>query len=344
MVHMNNKGSSPSSRLVHIVLVASLFVVPLLTSSAWGGDDVNVYCEDFESYSEGVRPPDLQVTKAGSGIQDQVVTTSSSYNGSKSFQMRGEDGRWAVLDYYFVNGGEVTLRAALMSENVTNSNTSLGLFNINVAMGFSIKGTNEFYGSILFADDGNIIMRDGSETFILMPYEHLEWYDCQLQLNCTTGAISTFVDGELLVSSTLNIDAHNIDAISLGSGESGIKGYVDDLCLTVMPWSHKTTVTGALYPIPLVPMAVILIAVLGFLMFRQVISSYARPKRVLRIEDIMKAFGMGAPLLSMGLIITINNGAFGDLHRDAMLFGGIFIMSVTLLVILFILNKMRLER
>lgn len=338
------KGGSPSRRLGHIILVASLIVVPLLMSSAWAGDDVFVHCEDFESYSEGVRPPDLQLTRAGSGVQDQVVTTSIAYNGSKSFQMRGEEGRWAVLDYYFVNGGEIALRAALMSENFTHSNTSSGLCNINVAMGFSIKGTNEFYGSILFADDGNIIMRDGSETFILMPYEPLEWYDCLLRLNCTTGAISTFVDGELLVSSALNVDAHDIDAISLGSGESGIKGYVDDLCLTVVPWSNKTTVTGALYPIPLVPMAAILIAALGFLMFRQVRSSYALPKRVLRIEDIMKAFGMGAPLLSMGLIITINNGAFGDLHRDAMLFGGIFIMSVTLLMIFFILNKMRLER
>lgn len=273
---------------------------------------------------------------------DQAVTSTYAYNGSMSFKMVGDSGRWAMVDFYFENGAEVVLRAVLMSEDITQSNTSQGLHNINAALGFSMKGTSELFGAVLMADDGNVIMRDGTETFILMPYQPLQWYDCQLMLNSTTGSISTYIDGELLVSSSLNVDARQIDTICLASGESGVPGYFDDLCLTVEPWPDVRAATGGLYPIPLVPLAAVLFLVVGFFMFRQVRASYSRPKQDLRAEDVMKAFGMGAPMLSMGLIISLNNGAFGDGNRDAMLFGGIVIMSLTLLLIAYLLNKMRM--
>jgi hypothetical protein len=337
-------GNAYSKSMRTIILVSLLAMATLNMPLVFADEGHFLVWEDFESYSPGSRPPSFQLIEDGSGPNNQVVTDYFAYGGSKSFQLQGKVDSFGSIKQDFTNPrADMGLAAHMMSEQFTNTTNSQGLDNVNIALGFSYSESTDYYGCILFSETGNIVFDDGNDQSILMPYEAYEWYQCALLVNYTTNKIGAFIDGRLLVTSDLSIDFQTLDCIRISSGESGVTGYIDDLSLFAYTEPAILPSTSIYLPMILIPIAVILIGIPGVLFFKHVRSTRGRTKRALKIEEIMKVIGLGAPMLSIGLAIMMNNKAFGESYREIMITLGAIITGLSLLIVSYILSKMRME-
>jgi len=338
-------GSSEFAKAVCPAILASMLVLAALGScgvKAEGGGFL--IFENFESYYEGVRPPYFQLVEEGAGVMYQTVTDDYAFDGSKSLRLIGTSGLFGSVKIDFSNPrADMGLAAHMMAENFTFTKNSEGFDNVNIALGFSYSSSTEYYGSILFSETGNIIFDYGVDQSILMPYEAHRWYLCGLLLNYTTNQIGAFIDGRLMASAYLNIDLDLLGCIRISSGESGVAGYIDDLSLYAYSTPSPAVSTRADYPLFLIPAVIVAIGVPSLLFVRHLRSSMGMPRRALRIEEIMKAIGLGAPLLSFGLIITLNNRAFGEQHQMIMISLGSTILIVTVIIVAYMLSKWKTE-
>jgi hypothetical protein len=322
------------TKAISIVVVLLMTMAAFASQPAWADEGRFLIIEDFEAYAEGTRPPYFQLIEEGSGAQKQSVTGDQHFRGTKSFRLQGTIGLYGSVKVDITNP---------KAENYTFTQNSEGYDNVNIALGFSMRGSIEYYGCVLFSETGNIIFDYGEDQSILMPYEAYRWYDIGLLLNRTTKEIGAFVDGSLMTTAHLNVDYDGLDCIRMSSGESGVAGYIDDLGLYAYASSSTVTDGGASFPFIIVPIVTAAIGVPTLLLAMHLKSTAGMPRRALKIEEIMKAIGLGAPLLSFGLITTLNNRAFGEEFRILMVTAGISLLVITVIIVVYVLSKWKLE-
>lgn len=338
-------GSYKCAKAVCPAILASMLVLAALGTSGVRAEEGRfIIYENFESYYEGVRPPSFQLVEEGAGVIYQTVTDDYAFGGSKSLRLIGTDGLFGSVKIDISNPrADMGLAAHMMAENFTFTQNSEGFDNVNIALGFSYSSSTDYYGSILFSETGNIIFDYGEDQSILMPYEAKRWYLCGLLLNYTTGQIGAFIDGKLMSTAYLSIDLGLLSCIRISSGESGVAGYIDDLSLYTYSAPSSAVSTKVDYPLFLIPAVIVAIGVPSLLFVRHLRSSMGMPRRALRIEEIMKAIGLGAPLLSFGLIITLNNRAFGEQYQMVMISLGSTILIMTVIIVTYMLSKWKTE-
>lgn len=302
------------------------------------GEGQFLFSEDFESYSGGYCPSEFELRGTGAGVSRQVVTENYAHSGYRSFQMQGEAGSVVSVDRQFVSpSNENLITAQIMSEDYTYSKNSGGYYNTNIGIGFSSVNDTKIFGCIWFGDDGNIYFDDGESSITLKAFNAYSWYKCDVYLNSTSNRVTAWIDDILL--GTMDIQPEKqIDCVSIIAGESGVTSYIDDLTLYAFISNISTnhqSVTDAsnLYPIVMIPIVALLIGVPGLLLLLEVRSFNSMPKKNLKIEEILKAIGLGSPLLSIGLVLILNHRTFGDQYGDMMIIGGVVTLIITLMIV-----------
>ena len=340
------RGGKVGTKGISSAVVLALVSIAVIGLSPIAGEDGGfLIYENFEMYSEGARPPSFHLVEEGSGATEQSVTDDHAYGDSaKSLRLRGTLDLFGSMKVDFTNPmADVGLSARMMAENFTHTQDPDGYDNVNIALGFSTRSSTDYYGCILFSETGNIVFDYGEDQSILMPYEPFRWYECGLYLNYTTKEIAAFIDGTLKISAHLSVDTKSLDCIRMSSGQSGVAGYIDNLGLYAYSISSSTTDGGIDFPLLLIPIITAAIGVPTLLLVMHFKSMAGMPRRTLKIEEIMKAIGLGAPLLSFGLITTLNNRAFGDQFRVVMIAAGICLLIITVIMVTYVISKWKLE-
>jgi hypothetical protein len=331
-------------RSISIAIIVFLLIPTLLQMTlVCAGEGRFVISEDFESYSDGYCPSEFELRGTGAGLSRQVVTEDYSYSGHKSFQMQGGDGSVVSVDRRFSSPGyENLITAQIMSENYTFSQNSGGSFNTNIGIGFSSVDDTKIYGCIWFGDDGNIYFDNGEESITLRAFKAYNWYKCDVYINSTSNRVTAWINDILLGTMDIHPEKQ-IDCISILAGGSGVTSYIDDLTLYAYTNPFHQSNASNPYPIVMIPIVAVLIGVPAFLLLRETRSFDSLPKKRIKIEEIMKAVGLGSPLLSFGLVLILNHRAFGEQYGDLMITGGVVTIILTLMMVYHIIIRWKHE-
>jgi hypothetical protein len=345
------RGRSPRWRaLLDILILSSLFIAPCLSIGAQASEFL-VY-EQFDHYEIGTAPPDFVFYGNGSGAIDQMVSDAHSRSGYNSFKMEG-DGGSPVLVYleFTMPNNEISLSVSLFSESIPSPNSSLGAGSVNVAFGLSTLGDPDMYVGMVLGDDGVMYLTYGDKSRALMPYQPSKWYDCQFFYNASGRSVSPWVNGNLMDTYYMDGTAPSLDSIVMVGGESGSVNYLDDLYLwseggaPVTPGTPDGTATypiGPYYPLMVISAAVLGAGIPGLYLLRLFTSSRTVVKGRWRVEEALKAVGMVAPILAIGIGALWANSAFGSTYSELFVCVGVFIMAFSLTVAAYLAYKWRL--
>jgi hypothetical protein len=346
------RGRSPRWRalLCLPILFALLLYTPCLSIGAHASEFL-VY-EQFDHYELGTAPPDFIFYGNGSGAIDQVVSDAHSRSGYNSFRIEGQSGSPVLIFQQFVMpDNEISLSASLFSERIPSPNSSLGAGSVNVAFGLSVLGDPALYVGMVLGDDGTMYLMYGDESRALMSYQPSKWYECEFFYNASARSVSPWVNGNLIDTYYLDGAVPSPDSIVIVGGESGSVNYLDDLYL----WSEGGTpiipepsdgaapsTVGSYFPAMLMAAVVLGAGIPGFFLLRLFTSTRTVVKGRLRIEEVLKAVGMVAPIMAIGIGALWANSAFGSSNSELFICIGVFIVAFSITVVAYLTYKWRL--